>query len=155
MTKSETLAHIRATHSELLAQLAQISEAQAIQPNAEGEWSVKDILAHIMYWEQTVANELSLYASGQTPRAIPQAEIQGLNDRNTAYHRPRPYTEIKTDLQNTMQAHLDAVEGLTEEQAQAPCSWMDIEHVIDNSTDEMGHWRMHIDAIQKWLDSQK
>jgi len=154
MTKAETLALIRANHAELLALLAQISDAQAAQPDAEGEWSVKDIVAHIMYWEQTVANELVLFASGQTPRAIPQAEIPALNDRNTAYHRPRPFSEIKIDLQNTMQAHLDSVEALSEEALQSPCTWMDLEHISDNSLDEMGHWRMHLDAIQKWLTSQ-
>lgn len=154
MTKSEILALIRTTHADLLSLLAQTPDAQAAQPGAEGEWSVKDIVAHILYWEQTVADELKLFASSQTPRTIPHSEIQNLNDRNTAYHRPRPFAEVKIDLHNSMAAHIAAVQALTEDQLQSPCTWVDIEKVGDNSVDEMGHWRMHIAAIQKWLADQ-
>lgn len=43
---------MRAEHARLEALLAGVSDERSIEPGAFGAWSVKDMLAHITFWEQ-------------------------------------------------------------------------------------------------------
>jgi hypothetical protein len=53
--------------SQLLAAIQGLSEKQLTQRGAVGEWSVKDVLAHIVSWEETAAPDLTRLARGDTP----------------------------------------------------------------------------------------
>jgi hypothetical protein len=46
-----------------------LSEAQMIEPGVTGDWSVKDVLAHVTTWEEEALKYLPLIIQGwQTPR---------------------------------------------------------------------------------------
>lgn len=49
--KTEILDQIRTTRQQFEEALAQVPAAHLTQPGVNGEWSVKDILAHIAWWE--------------------------------------------------------------------------------------------------------
>ena len=51
MTKSELLNQIRTERGQLEETLARLTHAQMLLPGVDGEWSVKDALAHISTWE--------------------------------------------------------------------------------------------------------
>ena len=42
---------MRAEHARLEALLANFSDEELVQPGRFGEWSAKDMLAHITFWE--------------------------------------------------------------------------------------------------------
>jgi len=52
MTKQQLLDRLENAWADLQASFAGLSEAQMTQPGVTGDWSVKDILAHVTTWEE-------------------------------------------------------------------------------------------------------
>jgi len=56
--KSHLLGLMRTEHSQLEALLNSLSEEQMLRPDVVGTWSVKDVLAHLTWWEQAMISEI-------------------------------------------------------------------------------------------------
>ena len=54
MTKAEFLDRLRSGRAEWDALIAQIDEAQMTEPGVVGDWSVKDIIAHVTWSERVI-----------------------------------------------------------------------------------------------------
>jgi hypothetical protein len=51
-----------------LSFLSKLPEGETLRPRAQGRWSVKDVLAHIVAWEAEGTGRLRLIARGQARR---------------------------------------------------------------------------------------
>jgi hypothetical protein len=56
--KSHLLGLMRSEHSQLEALLNSLSEEQMLRSDVVGTWSVKDVLAHLTWWEQAMISEI-------------------------------------------------------------------------------------------------
>jgi hypothetical protein len=124
------------------------------QPGVAGEWSVKDIAAHLAFWEQWVADELKSAAAGRTPVAIPSDEIQRLNERNYQNNRHRTLAEIRPNLQRSMRAMLENVTALSEDMLARTCTWTEEGTLARHVANEMGHWQDHLAEMRAWLSGE-
>ena len=67
MDKATLIAKIQDGRREMEALLAQLSEAQMVEPGIAEGWSVKDLLSHITYWERDTVDVLKAATRGETP----------------------------------------------------------------------------------------
>lgn len=74
ITKNEILQNIHQEREKIEALLQHLSLEQMERPGVEGEWSVKDLLAHIIYWEQCMKRWLDEAIAGQVP-VIPAPDM--------------------------------------------------------------------------------
>ena len=74
--KTQLLEWITASRAELDAVIAPLSDAQMTAPGAEGELSVKDLLAHVSWWERRTLRALAYAARGEAPPKL-AAEGEG------------------------------------------------------------------------------
>ncbi len=58
MIKTELLADMRAGHDAWQALIAQLDRACMLEPGVEGDWSVKDVIAHVSTYEDWMAQLL-------------------------------------------------------------------------------------------------
>src|SRR5438874_10798182 len=70
---------IRETNTRLDLLVSQLNVAQMNQPGAVGVWSVKDVLAHVAFWEQYVVGILRAIARGETPDLTAADETEARN----------------------------------------------------------------------------
>lgn len=66
LRKDEILRHLVKTRQDILAELSQLSEAQSDQIFL-GIWSVKDLLAHFIGWDETNLRAVKSVLKGQVP----------------------------------------------------------------------------------------
>ncbi len=151
VTKAALLEMIGTEHANLEALLGGLSDEQMVRSGVEGQWSVKDIVAHLVFWEQLVADELKVVASGQTPEAIPGEEIQPLNERNFRRYQHRTLAQVRLELQRSMRDMLANVSALSEDVLLSACTWTDEGSVVQHVANEMGHWQDHMAVIRAWL----
>ena len=52
MNKTEFIDLVKATRNEWDELLAQVNDSLMLQTGVEGDWSAKDILAHVMWYER-------------------------------------------------------------------------------------------------------
>src|SRR5579863_2126545 len=56
--KTQLLQLIQKEHDTLDTLLCSLSEEQMVHPHIADDWSVKDILAHLTWWEQETISEI-------------------------------------------------------------------------------------------------
>lgn len=161
-SKAELLAAINTEHERLTSTLRGLTDEQLVQPGVESDWSVKDVLFHITWWEQWMVQKLDALARGDNiPRLLRPDEDQDaglarLNSDIFAASRDRPLAEAREAFDRSFQQALAAVTALSEHDifdpeslggslGEAPL------HLIASDTYE--HYAEHSATIRRWRDT--
>src|SRR5437870_13082999 len=78
--KQRLLRRLDTAWAALKESYAGLSDPQLTEPGVTGDWSVKDILAHVTTWEREALKQLPLIiAGGRPPRYVSYGGIDALN----------------------------------------------------------------------------
>ena len=94
MNKVELLARMRSGRAQFENALAQFSDDQSLAPNLHGGWSIKDLIAHIGFWEQHTAMRFSALLRGAK---LPEESLtlDELNAQVYAQNRHKSLAEVR------------------------------------------------------------
>lgn len=67
MDRKELLDNMRAGREELVSALGRLNKHNMTEPLLANGWSVKDVIAHIGFWERRMVNLYNILASGDVP----------------------------------------------------------------------------------------
>jgi hypothetical protein len=98
MSKTELLASIRAGRAQFDSALAHFSDEQLLAPNLHDGWSVKDLVAHIGFWEQHTAMKFSALLRGMDP-PDEALSLDELNAQVYAQNQHKPLAEVRLEEQ--------------------------------------------------------
>ncbi|MBN2117151.1 MAG: ClbS/DfsB family four-helix bundle protein [Anaerolineales bacterium] len=119
-TKKQLLEAVEVEHKALEGLLAGLSPAQMTQPGVVGEWSVKDVLAHLFEWQRMV---LKWHTAGLQGKVIPipaeglnWAQIPLLNQRIYKTYRDMPLADVQKNFKASHKKMLKTIQGLSEEE---------------------------------------
>jgi hypothetical protein len=162
MTKAELLERIRATRAEWEAALAAVPEGRLTEPGAVGEWTVKDVVAHVSYWEDWQADQLEALLRGETalftrPGTPPGALSDDADERNAAIYalyRDRPPEKVLDLARASYPRLLALVEQLTaqalnDHQTYAWTFGYPVWRMIAGNT--YTHYPRHAADLHRWL----
>ena len=118
VTKGELLASIRATRASLNKKFAKLTPKQMIWPGSMDDWSVKDILAHLVDWEQRFIGWYQAGLRGEVPETPAPGytwrELPRLNQVGYEQHKDDPLEHVLAQYERSYQEILALVEGMTE-----------------------------------------
>jgi hypothetical protein len=154
MDKTSFLDSLKTERARWDALLAQVGEARMTVPGAEGEWSVKDIIAHVSWFEREMVDVLRAHALvGSELWNLPQ------DQRNTAVfeqNRDRALHDVLGESQRMFPQLLELVEALSDEDlndpgrfAGMPNDWLPWKIIAGNT---YTHYPDHGASIRAWLD---
>jgi hypothetical protein len=125
MNRAELLAAMRATRAQLDAALAGMSPEQLTLPGAVGEWSVKDVLAHLTACEVELLTNLFKAQRRQKPGKmdLSDAEVEAQNQKWYREYQDRPLQSVLADFEGVHRQGLRVVEGLSEAALAEPAPW--------------------------------
>ena len=107
------LNQIAATWEELHASYAGLSDGQLQEPGVTGDWSVRDILAHIAVWDMECRDVLPEIASGRRRHPSDDEEdTDTFNARKTEEMRGMPIDAVREMLADSHRQLLDYLQGL-------------------------------------------
>ena len=66
--KRRAIARMKRSRAATLTLLGRLPEEAVLRPRTQGEWSIKDVLAHIAAWEEEGAERMRLIARGRADR---------------------------------------------------------------------------------------
>ena len=110
MNQAGLLAHIRSGRAQFEAALARFSDDQLLAPNPHGGWSMKDLIAHIGFWEQRTAMRFSALLRGAAPPEE-ALTLDELNARVYAQNQHKPLAEVRLQEQTAYEQLLLLVEN--------------------------------------------
>ncbi len=156
ITRPELLDRIFAERMAFEATLARLTPEQFLQAGVQGQWSVKDILAHISAWERRMVAWMDEALAGGVP-ALPQtdAEVDALNAASYAGDRDKPLEQVMAEsLRSSDEAYQVAQAASAEDLEQAErFPWrqgVGLWRMVAANT--WWHYREHGEAIRAWLD---
>ncbi len=160
MTKADLLSLIQAGYARLDATLSQIADDRMSQTGVEEGWSIKDLLAHISWWQRRLIQLLQNAAQGeQAPSLLAAGEdwptaIDRVNAEVHAANHDRPLSAIRAELEQSFQDTLATIGALSEQDLFDPQGFeriigRPVADVIAANTYE--HYQEHEDAIRAWL----
>lgn len=105
MEKSELLELLEESRAELLALLETVPDAALTEPgvlpaeNPPGDWSIKDILAHLTFWEGQIVALLFQARQGDAPKTahFSQETVDQINQRMRAVNQDRLLERVWED----------------------------------------------------------
>jgi hypothetical protein len=171
MTKDELFRRLETANKELEELFGALSDEQINRPVGHGNFSPKDLLAHIAAWQQAEANWLrdSLRGRGTVRYApgfeisldTPDAEAEEVRDRFNAYifaqNKDRPFAEIRQDYRRTYLELMEIIEKMSEVDLNDSerFDWWRGEPVwLSIEGNSYAHVREHISQLQAWLIGQ-
>lgn len=156
LERGEILQGLRAEHRRLSATLEQLTPAQVVQPNVVGYWSVKDVVSHLVFWNQFAADEVNAAVAGKA-HPHPPGTGDEINAQAVAEYDSRDWYEIFSLFEQSSEQIITLVETLPEE-AFEPGNRIEqvleetIHGALANNTYE--HWPMHEAQIRAWMATQ-
>jgi uncharacterized protein (TIGR03083 family) len=160
MKRDELLAVLETARARLDAALDGLDPDELTVPGPVGEWSVKDLLAHITAWDVDLLTNLGKFKRGQKPGRTAW-DSDGIQAQNTAWHaelKDRPLERVVADFDSVHEQLLRQVRGLTDAELEAPADWLQgrplfqyfVDHVVTHENEhaaELARWRSERPAL--------
>jgi hypothetical protein len=153
MTRAIFLDSLRSGRAAWEALLAQIGADRLEQPGVEGDWSIKDIIAHVTWHEREMLGVLRA-------RALVGSDLWNLplDQRNAAIfeqNKDRALGDVLDESRQIFPRLLELAEGLSDEELNDPRrfsgmpeEWLPWDLVAGNA---YAHYPDHIASIRAWL----
>ncbi len=147
MKRQQVLDRLAAAWQEFEESYAGLRNAQLLQPGVTGEWSVRDIIAHVTWWEEEALKHLPVIREGgRSPRySTTYGGIDAFNALMTEQRR-------SLSLATVMQQHNYVHAALVDYVAQSPQALFTTETRFRRRLrfDTYGHYAIHASAIRNW-----
>ena len=137
MDREELFQRIDSTWQDLQDALQNIPAERSTEPGVAGEWSVKDLIGHITFWERNCAADIQ----GLEPDVV--VESLDIDDINASEHQKiknRPLSELKeefTQSHNALMQALHTIEDIDPDQVKG---------------DTWEHYEEHAAQIRDWRE---
>lgn len=157
-TRIEFLQHIRTSRSKLDRAVERFDPIFMTAPGASGDWSVKDILAHIVWHEQemfTVVLNRALVGSDLWDVSL---ELRN----NTIYeeNKDRELSDVLADYKSVFGSMMEAMETLTDEDLtdaghfdKMPSNWKPWEVIASNTYEHYDDHLADLTAYQEKISN--
>jgi hypothetical protein len=157
MKRSELMDRIEAGHLGWVELLNSVPETRREEPGACGEWTVKDVLVHMNFWQGYLVTLLFTLRQGGTPKTVSsEAEVEDNNHRWNVLGKHRPWEVAWADAEGLHRQILRRVGEFTDEELnQAKLNpalkgkplWQWV------AQDTWEHQEEHAVNIRNWLNS--
>ena len=126
---------------------AGLSAAELLEPGVTGEWSVRDILAHVTTWEEEALEYLPLILKGGTsPRYRPTyGGIDAFNALMTERKKSLSLAEVLVQVDEVHRRLIDLIERAPEDQLARETRFRRRLRL-----DTYHHYPQHAEAIRRW-----
>jgi uncharacterized protein (TIGR03083 family) len=158
--KVELLDEMQSGYRAFVALLARLDEPQLTTPGVNGDWSVKDILAHLATWQERAVLKLEAAKRGEVPLFMPSIhtdeEMDQFNAATFAAKRTLPLADIMQTFHASYARLRTAVEELDDEALFAGHKrfpWLEESELWESvAGNTFAHYEEHAPMIEAWLD---
>jgi hypothetical protein len=117
-TKKELLESIRTTREALDKKFSKLTPKEMVWPGSMDDWSVKDILAHLVDWEQRFIGWYKAGLRGEIPETPASGftwkELPQLNQEGYETHKNETLEHVLDQYEKSYQEIHELVEGMQE-----------------------------------------
>jgi len=148
MEKQQLLKRLETAWMALKESYTGLSNAQLLEPAVMGDWSVKEILAHVTLWEEEALKYLPLIINGEKPpRYVQYGGLDAFNAQMIEQKRSLALSEVLSQLEETHRRLISYIQSVPEEYFTRETRFR---HRLQ--LDTSSHYPLHARAIQEWRE---
>jgi len=158
ISKASLLHELCAARAEWDALMAEVGEGRMTEPGAAGDWSVKDVMAHLTSYSRWFVNASEAHFRGEMP-PLDGTEGMDFEQRNQFWHqqaRDHSLAKVQAESQQVFSRLLEVVEAHSEEFLTQPQQFEGVPEPLlvwkMLEGDGYEHCREHVRSIQAWLE---
>jgi hypothetical protein len=161
MDKQELLETMKTTRAGWDALLTEVGEARMTVAGVTGNWSVKDVVAHLTAWEKRTAARLIAVRQGGKPEPAPWPPNTSEEEENAWIYEANRKRSLRDVLDDSRRVHdqvMKQLQAVTDEDLNEPgrFSWLDGNKLAENIPgNTYEHYQEHAELIRKWLARQR
>jgi hypothetical protein len=150
-SRDRLLARLDAAWSAFRDSYAGLSETQLLEPGVTGTWSVRDIIAHVTWWEEEALTHLPHVLAGRRPPrySVTYGGIDAFNALRTEETKALPLAEVLRRQEETHRRLIAFVTGVPERELAG-----DTRFRRRLRLDTYGHYPKHAAAIHQWREGR-
>jgi hypothetical protein len=124
-----------------------LPEAELMRPGVEGEWSVRDLIAHVAIWDGEALKHLPAILQGRRPPrySVTHGGIDAFNAAAMALTAGSSLAEVLAHAEETHRALVAFVDAVPEEHLRSETRFRRRLRL-----DTYGHYTLHSRAIRAW-----
>ena len=151
MTKAQLLKKLDLAWADFQTSYAGLSADQLVEPDVMGEWSVKDILAHVTTWEGEALKHLPLVLRGEKPPrySVTHGGINAFNAQMAARNAALSLAEVLQNLEETHRRLLRFLDTVPEDRMGAETRFRRRLRL-----DTYSHYPKHAEVIRQWREQR-
>jgi hypothetical protein len=126
-----------------------LSDEELLIPGVTGDWSIRDLIAHVTWWDEEAITHLPLVLEGRTPPrySVTYGGIDAFNAMKTVEKRDLSLPEVRAEAEATharLIAYLRSV----------PPEWLkgNAKFTHRLRLDTYGHYPIHTADIHRWRE---
>jgi hypothetical protein len=149
MNRQQLLRKLDKAWAEIKESYAGLSDSQLTEPGITGNWSVKDILAHVTTWEEEALKYLPLInKGGRPPRySVKYGGIDAFNAQMTEQKRGLSLSEVLRQLDEIHRRLIAYIQSVPEEQFTRETPFRRRLRL-----DTYSHYPIHTKMIREWRE---
>ncbi len=149
MDRSQLLKRLDKAWEAFKESYAGLSDSELMEPGVTGDWSVRDIIAHVTRWEEEALTHLPLILDGGKPPrySVTYGGIDAFNAQTTEQKRNLSLSEVLRQQDDTHRRLIDFIQSAPEDQFIRETRFR---HRL--WLDTYSHYPKHAEAIRKWRE---
>jgi uncharacterized damage-inducible protein DinB len=154
LTREDVRESLARERGKLLAALDGLSEEEMARPGAVGRWSVRDVLAHILAWEDEAVTRLELLAAERPQdftRITTEEELEAWNAGAHERYAGLALAEVMRRLEEVQGRILVGLDSLSDERLRTDEGPVPVHHWLPECT--YAHEEEHCADILAWRRS--
>jgi hypothetical protein len=159
MRRADLLAELDSENEGFEGLLAEVGEDRMEEPGVAGEWSIKDVVAHLAAWRRRTVGRLEAVAKGE-PEPAPQwpADLNEDDEINEWFHardRAKSVPEVLAESRRVFQQLRSAIEKLQDDVLEDPARFPWMQGTPMSGATLFGHFHDEHEAdMRAWLSRQ-
>ncbi|MEJ2555789.1 MAG: ClbS/DfsB family four-helix bundle protein [Anaerolineae bacterium] len=147
MDKSQLLKRLDKAWEAFNASYASLSDSELMEPGVTGDWSVRDIIAHVTWWEEEALTHLPLIlAGGKPPRySVTYGGIDAFNAQMAEQKKKLSLSEVLRQRDDTHRRLIDFIQSAPGDQFIRETRFRRRLRL-----DTYSHYPKHAEAIWNW-----
>jgi hypothetical protein len=147
MKRQQILARLHDAWTGFEASYAGLSGAELLTPGVTGKWSVRDIIAHVTWWEEEALKHLPLVLEGgrPPPYSVTYGGIDAFNALMTEKRRHLSLADVLRQHDRIHARLVEYVSGMPEE-----LFTQETRFRRRLRLDTYGHYPIHAKAVHEW-----
>lgn len=158
MDRTELLQAIHDGRAGLEAAFARLTDDQMLRHSLDNQWSPKDLLAHLGFWERRITEIFETLRRDDVPDSVEdQMSVDALNARAYEQNRPVPLGDLRRSEHTAYENLLALVQAMSDAELFDPqhFAWTRGEpayHWVIGNT--CGHYDEHMEALLKSIEAK-